>query len=249
VKEREKFLQELKARLALRMLSQSTYVDSAIKTIDRQLAEGRRFRRIAKVVKPNTPAALTKVEIVTTQSHLHPHTGQVVNSKTVKLVDTGRALEEAIIARNKHNFAQADGTPFTRPPLSQIGSSNGYSLYQDAAGRNINVPEDSFVETDTMMELLWECHKAQILLWSEIVSFDEFIAGFLHWNEQTSTSPSGRHLGLYGALVTAYCNSSGEFTDQSDTYEATTQEMAAQILRMIHGLASSAARHGFYLYR
>jgi hypothetical protein len=64
---------------------------------------------------PNTPGALTKVEIVTTQSHLHPHTGQAVDSKTVKLVNTRRTLEEAIIARNKHHFAQADGTPFTRP--------------------------------------------------------------------------------------------------------------------------------------
>jgi hypothetical protein len=88
VKERGTFLQELKARLALRMSLQSTDVDAAIKTIDRQLAEGCRFCRIAKVVKPSTPAALTKVEIVTTQSHLHPHTGQVVDSKTVKLVDT-----------------------------------------------------------------------------------------------------------------------------------------------------------------
>jgi hypothetical protein len=121
-------------------------------------------------------------------------------------------------------------------------------LYQDAAGRNINVLQDSFVETHTVMELLRERHKDQIVSWSEIVSFDEFIAGFLHWNEQTSTSPSGRHLGLCGALVTAYCNSSGEFTDQSDTYEATTKEMAVQMLCMIHGLASSAARHGFYLY-
>jgi hypothetical protein len=99
------------------------------------------------------------------------------------------------------------------------------------------------------MDLLRERHNAQLVSWSEIVSFEEFIAGFLHWNEQTSTSPSGRHLGLYGALVTAYCNSSGEFTDQSDTYEATTQEMATQILSMIHGLASSAARHGYYLHR
>jgi hypothetical protein len=118
VKEREMFLQELKARLALRMSSQYSNVDATIKTINRQLAEGRRFRRIAKVVKPSMLAALTKVEIVTTQFHLHPRTGQVVDSKTVKLVDTRRALEEAIITRNKYHFAQADGTPFTRPPLS-----------------------------------------------------------------------------------------------------------------------------------
>jgi hypothetical protein len=194
----------------MRMSSTATDVHAAIKTIDRQLDEGRRFRRIARVVKPSTPAALTKLEIVTTQSHLHPWTGQVVESKTVKLVDTRRALEEAIIARNKHHFAQADGTPFTRTPLSRIGSSNGYSLCHDDEGRPIHVPEDSFVETHTVMELLRDRQRDQIVQWSDLISFEEFIAGFLHWNEQTSTSPSGRHLGLYGALVTAYCNSNGD---------------------------------------
>jgi hypothetical protein len=99
------------------------------------------------------------------------------------------------------------------------------------------------------MDLLRERHTDHIVQWSEIVSFELFIAGFLYWNEQTSTSPSGRHLGLYGALVTAYCNSSGEFSGQSDTYQAPTKEMAEQILRTIHGLASSAARLRFYLYR
>jgi hypothetical protein len=116
------------------------------------------------------------------------------------------------------------------PPLSRIGSSNGYSLYRDEAGRTIKVPEDSFVETQTVMEFLRERLKDPIVKWLEIVSFEEFIAGFLHWNEQTSTSPSGRHLGLYGALVTAYCNSSGEFSNQSEHYKATTKEMAEQIL-------------------
>jgi hypothetical protein len=98
------------------------------------------------------------------------------------------------------------------------------------------------------MELLRERLKDPIVNWLEVVSFEDFFAGFLHWNEQTSTSPSGRHLGLYGALVTAYCNSSGEFSEPSEDYE-TPQEMAENIMRMIHGLASYAPRLGFYLYR
>jgi hypothetical protein len=80
-----------------------------------------------------------------------------------------------------------------------------------------------------------------------MVSFDEFIAGFLHWKEQMSTSPSGRHFGLYGALVTAYCNSNGEFSGSSPDSYMTTQEMVEQRLLLIHGLAASAAHYGFYL--
>jgi hypothetical protein len=67
--------------------------------------------------------------------------------------------------------------------------------------------------------------------------------------KKTLTSPSGRHLGLYGALVTAHCNSSGGFAEYSDVFDVTTKDMAEKILNMIHGLASVAACHGFYLHR
>jgi hypothetical protein len=60
VAEREAFLTELKARLALRMSAKDADADAAIKTIDRQLTSGRQFRRIAGALKPANNAALTK---------------------------------------------------------------------------------------------------------------------------------------------------------------------------------------------
>jgi prephenate dehydratase len=108
-KEREKNLNELKARLASRLSSKTTDTDAAIKNLERQLNDGRRFRCIARAIKPQEASAtLTKkVKIVTTTSHLHPGTGQVVTNKTVKLVDTMKALEDAIIQKNRRHFAQA----------------------------------------------------------------------------------------------------------------------------------------------
>jgi hypothetical protein len=131
----------------------------------------------------------------------------------------------------------------------RISSKNGYNVYQDAHGNDIHVRDDSFVETKTVMEILRERHNTDSAQWSDDVSFDAFISGFLHWKEQTATSPSGRHLGLYGALVTAYCSSSGEFSDGSHNIEVPTQEMAEKILIMIHGIATTAAKLGFYLHR
>jgi hypothetical protein len=176
---------------------------SAIKTIDRQLTSGRRFRRIAHTLKPVTSATLTKVEIILTESYLYPVTGKSVSFKMVKVIDTRKALEDAIIARNQKHFAQADGTPFTQEPFVRINSGNGYNVYSDAKGNDVEVPEDSFVETKTVMNILRERLLDDPMKWSDEVSFDDFISGFLHWNEQTATSPSGRHLGMYGALVTA----------------------------------------------
>jgi hypothetical protein len=249
VAEREKFLNELKAQLALRMSSKDADTAAAIKTIDRQLTSSSRFCRIARALKPQTSSALTKVEIVTSASHIHPRTGKEVAFRRIKVVYTRHALKAAIIARNKRHFAQASATPFTQEHFSRIGSDNGYNVYQDQDGQETRVPDSSFLETKTVMNLLRERHQANPIRWSDQVFFDEFISGLLHWNEKTSTSPSGRHLGLYGALVTAYCNQSGEFSDLSANMQTSTQEMAEQILTMIHGLAAAAASHGFFLRR
>jgi hypothetical protein len=251
VKEREAFLTELKSRLAQRRATKDTDPAAAIKNIDRQLNDTRRFQRIARAIKPQPSSSLTKVEIVHTAAHLHPVTGKVVETTTVKTVDTRKALEAAIIERNKRHFAQADGTPFTKLPLSKISSENGYNVFEDAAGHEILLPEDSFVETKMVMELLQARQRDPGTKWFEGVSFDEFISGLLHWNERTSTSPSGRYLGLYKALITSYCNWSGEFTTipEDDDSDLTTQERAEQILELIHGLAAAAARQGFYLQR
>jgi hypothetical protein len=96
VAKREDFLQELKARLALRMSAKDADVTSTIKTIDRQLTSGRRFRRIANTLKPATSAMLTKVKIVSTETYLHHVTGNTVTFKSVWAIDTRKAIEEAI---------------------------------------------------------------------------------------------------------------------------------------------------------
>jgi hypothetical protein len=232
------------------MSSKDTAVEAAIKNIDRQFKDAKIFQRIARAVKPRNSAPLTKVESVTTTSHLHPVTGKVIGNSTIKIVDTQKALEESIIPQNKEHFAQADGTPFTRPPLTHIGSANGYTnVFTDAAGKEIRLPDTTFIETSTVLEIIRERQREPGPEWSEIVSFDDFISGLLHWREQMSTSPSGRHLGLYRALATAHCNSSGECCDfDDDDSNLTTKDMAEeQILELIHGLASAAARRGFYL--
>jgi hypothetical protein len=163
--EREKFLQELKERLALRISSKATDVNAVIRTIDCQLDNGRRFHRIANAVWPTSSVAFTKLEIVKTETHLNPRTGCALESKTIKIVDTRRALKEAIIKRNKAHFAQADGTPFTQESLCRIRSTNGYSVYHDADGYEIRVQKDSFLETKTLMDLLRERHQNPAARW------------------------------------------------------------------------------------
>jgi hypothetical protein len=87
------------------------------------------------------------------------------------------------------------------------------------------------------------------------------------------TLPSGRHLGIYRSLVTAYCDSSGEFSEAPDlhsndddpqvpdmmgnddttspatSFDPTAKEKAEAILQLIFGIAEAATHLGFYLQR
>jgi hypothetical protein len=58
-----------------------------------------------------------------------------------------KELETAIINRNQRHFAQAEGTPFTVPPLKFINSDTEFNVYKDAADNDVVLPDDAFVET------------------------------------------------------------------------------------------------------
>jgi hypothetical protein len=80
------------------------------------------------------------------------------------------------------------------------------------------------------------------------ISFEDFVTSLLHWDEKTSTSPSGRHLGLYKGILTAHIDSGAEFTaSKPDTLSIT--EKATTLLFAIHAIAVSVAESGLYLNR
>jgi hypothetical protein len=249
---RRDFLLELKERIASRKTSCDLPIADALKIIDRQLRSKKVYSRIARAVKEFSSQSLTKVEIVRESTHLDPTTGALVTLQAGRtVVDTRKELETAILARNQAHFAQAktDRTPWTERPLSLIGTSNNFSLYQDPTGHNIELPADTFPETSLVLQILKDEAAANHPGWSSQVSFQDFISGILHWKESTSTSPSGRHLGIYRSLVTAYCDSGGEFRQERNDDGVSVQEQAEAILQLIHGLASSAATYGFFLDR
>jgi hypothetical protein len=110
----------------------------------------------------------------------------------------------------------------------------------------------NFLLIPCLPTILKERAKNPTTEWEPEIDFDDFLSGLLHWRGITSTSPSSRHLGLYKAVATAYCNSNEEFTnpaDSDDPFDIPTQEKADQILHLSHGLAATAATRGFYLQR
>ncbi len=200
---RRSFLMEMKERIASRKTSSGLTPELAMKIIDRQLRSKKVYSRIARAVKDITNQTLTKVEIIRETTHVDPATGHSVTipgGKTV--VDSRKALERAILARNRAHFAQAktERTPWTQPPLTLISSDNHFNLFMDSDGNSIKLPTGTFLETSEVAQILKDESTANHPGWSSQVSFDDFISGILHWSEGTSTSPSARYLGIYQSL-------------------------------------------------
>jgi hypothetical protein len=246
--ERQAFLQVLKERTALRKQPKDTDAAQALLCIERQIHSRQQFIKIRNIMEPTNQQSLTKILVSRTEVFLHPRTRQQVNRETTALVDTRAELEAAILSRNQQHFAKAQGTPFTIPPLNEMGSHQHFDVLQATADQPFDLPPGSFKETAEVLAVLRDAANHPPPPWTGTINLDDFIKGLLRWRESTSTSPSGRHLGIYKTLVTVHINSSGEFTDGSEDEMPSTFK-AARILGLIHGLATAAARLGFYLRR
>lgn len=108
-------------------------------------------------------------------------------------------MNAALFERNCKHFAQADGTPCTREPLLNLIGTNGISeSAQDILEGKI--PSD----LPTPIQLLFEAVQDHVPKLSDKYDLDTMISGFANWKEQTTTSPSGKHLGIYKSLIVAH---------------------------------------------
>ena len=105
------------------------------------------------------------------------------------------------------------------------------------------------LETITVLDILKKLTKENKTKWSSDITFKQFIARIRNWKKQTNISPSGRHLGVYKALLVACTNFSNKFTiDYDHELQIDCQGKSERILKIMHGLVQMSANHGFYLH-
>jgi hypothetical protein len=245
---RKAFLQALKERIAMRKTSSTLSAAAALQCINKQLGQP---GHIKYVLRPSTQTPLTKVHLTSTDQRTDPLTGVVSSHKTVSIINTKAKLESRILARNKKHFAQAENTPFTESPLKSMHVGEDLNKYFDLDGTPLHLPDGTFPETVTVLQLIREAFHERPPPIDPVVSFEALVTSLLHWDEKTSTSPSGRHLGLYKSLVTAHIDSGNEFGHQpgNDDDTPTVQEHATEVLYAIYAAAVSVAQRGLYLDR
>ena len=256
---RKEFLLELRQRIASRKKSEDNDPVKALAIVTAQIRISERFGRI-RATKERNNNALTKVTILQDTIHIDPttsktvyrnkHTGDITESPTYKTVDIKNELEKVILERNQKHFSKAKNSPWNIPPLKHINKNTNYNLEKNQMGNQICLSQDNTLETITVLNLLKQLTKENKTKWSSDITFDQFIAGLRNWKEQTNTSPSGRHLGVYKALLIAYTDFGNEFTKEYDQeMQIDCQGKSEKILRIMHGLVQMSANNGFYLHR
>jgi hypothetical protein len=162
-----------------------------------------------------------------------------VNDKLVVYTEKADVHREYLQRNRRHFTNQADGTPWAIYPLSKVGTrATQFKIDAMPDGSCIRLPADTFLETSIILDIL---QTTDIPLASNIsasVSLEDFVNTIQVWNEQTSTSPSGRHLGHYTLLVSVF---------QDKLAKPALKEKAEAILQLLVSMLNLSNTKGFAL--
>jgi hypothetical protein len=143
------------------------------------------------------------------------------------------------------HFGQAQGTPFTIPPLSDdLGFTS-----MTPSGKLILNGQYDIAHLDASVQLLvnhlQSNTRADETQLKPSIGYEDFVNKLKKWQESTATSPSGMHLGHYKALLARH-----EFSDLSDKdpRRAQLDQQQADILSVHLNMINYALERG-YSYR
>jgi hypothetical protein len=154
-----------------------------------------------------------------------------------------KEIEFLIRLRNQRHFGQAetDGTPFTTETMKHKfnwnASTEEAELVLEGNYTDDDISDISRLLLDNMTRITEADDRPQF------VTAHEFTGKFRVWRESTSTSPSGRHLGHYKALV-ATIDKSLKKAEQEQYHDIQTELIECYV-----GLINYSIKHRYSLER
>jgi hypothetical protein len=203
----------------------------AIATIQRAERRSKCFKKFHIITKP--PRTMGGIA----------HAIHTNSTGTQIRIQQKNELNDILRQRNQEHFAQAHGTPFTVPPLSRELLFSGVS----SQGRAILNGKYNNPECPTSAKLII-AELAQIRPeLPHTMPFHAMITGLSKWRESTTTSPSGKHLGIYKALIQYHRHTSRK--SKKDEEQGTNYKSAYLALKIQHLIINMAIHHTHTLER
>ena len=130
--------------------------------------------------------------------------GQQNDNALYKTIHDQQEIENLLIARNIAHFGQAQGSPFTTSPIVDKIGYKGTNNFSAKIIRGDDISPELHNMTGGLKEIIKILNIGKHTpKFSINIDQEEFMSGFRKWREETATSPSGRHLGHYKALLRA----------------------------------------------
>ena len=172
---------------------------------------------------------------VQTDAQNLPNPKQATAWKTVNLPGV---IVYYLLLHNHRHFGQAHGTPLTQPTRA---SSIDWAASTAKSELILTGDFDSSKLSDLQALLFQHCRSPGLDALPLEITVAEFVSKFKSWDEGTSTSPSGLHLGHYKAMIMR--NDADLQTDEGKALE--TKRLA--LLHAHVAMINYALRH-LYLY-
>jgi hypothetical protein len=174
-----------------------------IKLLIKQENTRRSFHKLGQLLKGNMNKGLSKIDVL---DHHASGCGDPADpqrwSGPWRTITNPREIATVVATMNTKQYNQAEITPFGSAPLAQAVGRRGDTNTADRIlrGHTNNLPPCQFPETSRVMDTLARPYPKADLP-SAIITEDDFISSCKAAKESTSSSPSGRHIGHYKAIV------------------------------------------------
>jgi hypothetical protein len=182
-------------------------VTKQVKELRRREQQKRMYKKIGHTLNPNLSLGLCRLDVPDRRAH-GPNLGSPDDPKTWKgpwvTLTNPEEIARVVCATNIQQYHQANGTPFGSGPLAHIIGRNGDT---PAAKALLEGTLPSQILTSLMPEtirILRTLAKPAPTLPTDskaVITDAEFISTYKATSEATSSSPSGRHVGHYKAIL------------------------------------------------
>jgi hypothetical protein len=205
-----------------------------LKEIKRAHERRYQYKKIRSVLKPNPTGGLSYILVPKDfQADNYPYEPEEI--KEWEPVHEQEILQEFIQKRNIIHFGQAQGTPFTEPPLNKIDwPAESVEAQEILKG---SIPVSILSDNEHANKILrYIANREQLPEIDTFITPEQVSQGFKKWREETSTSPSGCHLGL--RRIPAFITMSKEHENMRQRI----QQIQADIINLPIGAGFSPSR-------
>eukprot|EP00978_Attheya_sp_CCMP212_P000099 scaffold186_cov32-Attheya_sp.AAC.2 len=188
---RQDFLEKLAEEEATR--NDNSTKEKILRSMRRSEAQRRMYKILNQYLKPDDRAGITQIDI--------PVESPDGNEK-FKRITIKEEMNEALLPHFRKHFRQAEPTPFNQEPLKSLIGYTAETEFCDkfcqgtADIDGLDVDDDVKIFLHTLAPGPDDPPKV-----SATLTRAQLMNGFKIWPERTSTSPEGRHLGLYKSWI------------------------------------------------